>query len=35
MNRLLAEGHEVIGIDNFIAGKREFLADATAAPAFN
>jgi UDP-glucose 4-epimerase len=34
VDRLLAEGHEVIGIDNFITGKREFLADATAAPRF-
>lgn len=34
VDRLLAEGHEVIGIDNFITGKREFLAHASASPRF-
>lgn len=33
-DRLLAEGHEVIGIDNLITGQRAFLADATASPRF-
>lgn len=34
VDRLLADGHEVIGIDNCITGKREFLASATASPRF-
>lgn len=34
VDRLLADGHEVIGIDNLITGKREFLAQAAAAPGF-
>jgi len=34
VDRLLAEGHEVIGIDSYITGKREFLASANTSPRF-
>jgi UDP-glucose 4-epimerase len=34
VDRLLAEGHQVIGFDNFSTGRREFLADALKNPAF-
>lgn len=33
-DRLLAEGHQVAGIDNFSTGQRRFLAGALAHPAF-
>jgi len=34
VDRLLAEGVEVIGYDNFSTGMREFLADAQTHPKF-
>jgi UDP-glucose 4-epimerase len=34
VDRLLADGHEVIGVDSYITGKQEFLASATASPRF-
>ncbi|OYW12906.1 MAG: nucleoside-diphosphate sugar epimerase [Acidobacteriia bacterium 12-62-4] len=34
VDRLLAEGHEVIGVDSYITGRREFLAYASANPRF-
>jgi UDP-glucose 4-epimerase len=34
VDRLLAEGHQVIGFDNFSTGRREFLANALKNPAF-
>ncbi|MBT3793194.1 MAG: NAD-dependent epimerase/dehydratase family protein [Rhodospirillales bacterium] len=34
VSRLLADGHEVIGIDNFSTGRREFLSAAIKSPAF-
>jgi UDP-glucose 4-epimerase len=34
VDRLLADGHEVIGIDSYITGKREFLTDAVSSPRF-
>ena len=33
-DRLLADGHEVTGFDNFSTGRREFLSGAQAAPRF-
>ena len=33
-DRLLAEGHEVVGYDNFATGQREFLVEATPHPRF-
>lgn len=35
VDRLLAEGHEVIGIDSYISGKREFLTAAHHSPRFS
>ncbi len=35
VDRLLADGHEVIGIDSYITGKREFLANASTSPHFS
>ncbi len=35
VDRLLAEGHEVIGVDSYITGRREFLTGASANPRFN
>ncbi len=34
MDRLLADGHEVVGYDNFSTGQPEFLADARQSPGF-
>ncbi len=34
VDRLLADGHEVIGVDSYITGKQEFLASANASPRF-
>jgi nucleoside-diphosphate-sugar epimerase len=34
LDRLLAEGHEVHGIDNFFLGKREYVARSLAKPGF-
>jgi UDP-glucose 4-epimerase len=34
VDRLLAEGHSVVGIDNFSTGRREFLAEALENPNF-
>lgn len=34
VDRLLADGHEVIGVDSYITGKPEFLISATASPRF-
>lgn len=34
VDRLLEEGHEVIGVDNFSTGRKEFLADARKNPKF-
>jgi UDP-glucose 4-epimerase len=34
VDRLLAEGHEVIGVDSYITGKPEFLDSASASPRF-
>lgn len=34
VDRLLADGHEVIGIDSYITGKQEFLASANISPRF-
>jgi UDP-glucose 4-epimerase len=34
VNRLLADGHQVTGYDNFVTGQRPFLADARRHPAF-
>ncbi len=35
VDRLLADGHEVVGFDNFATGQREFLADALRSPRFS
>ncbi len=34
VDRLLSEGHSVVGIDNFSTGRREFLKEAQANPSF-
>ena len=34
VDRLLASGHEVVGIDNFSSGQREFLSSALTRPGF-
>jgi UDP-glucose 4-epimerase len=34
IDRLLKEGHEVLGVDNFSTGRREFIAPAQANPRF-
>jgi UDP-glucose 4-epimerase len=34
VDRLLAEGHEVVGYDNLSTGRRQFLAGATKSPGF-
>jgi len=33
--RLLADGHEVVGVDNFVTGTRENLADKASDPRFS
>ncbi|MDT5010507.1 MAG: UDP-glucose 4-epimerase [Mycobacterium sp.] len=35
VDRLLADGHEVVGIDNLSSGRASNLADATKSPSFN
>ncbi|MGH2461979.1 MAG: NAD-dependent epimerase/dehydratase family protein, partial [Chloroflexota bacterium] len=34
VDRLLADGHEVVGFDRFATGQRAFLADALRSPSF-
>ena len=34
VDRLLADGHEVVGFDSYVTGQREFLAGAFASPKF-
>ncbi|MEP6835801.1 MAG: NAD-dependent epimerase/dehydratase family protein [Gemmatimonas sp.] len=34
VDRLLSEGHEVVGFDNFVTGRREFLENAGKLPTF-
>jgi UDP-glucose 4-epimerase len=34
VDRLLADGHQVVAYDNFSTGQRAFLAQATTDPAF-
>jgi nucleoside-diphosphate-sugar epimerase len=34
VDRLLADGHDVVGFDNFSTGHEQFLADASRSPAF-
>jgi len=35
VDRLLSDGHEVVGVDNFSTGRREFLSAALSNPAFS